>query len=73
MKLTQFLPGDVSIFVGNGRQSTKDGIRANASFNRPSGIAINELTGDIYVSEGEGNVIRHISPQGTLQCKSHSY
>ncbi len=63
------ISGSVSTFAGSGRASTEDGIGIDASFNGPFGIAINELTGDIYVSEFFGKVIRKISPQGMLSMK----
>ncbi len=58
--------GNVSTFAGRGKKSTEDGIGTNASFQKPRGIAMNQLTGDVYVSE-LGHVIRKISPQGTNQ------
>ncbi len=36
----------------------------NASFNRPIGVALNELNGDIYVSENNGHIIRKVSSEG---------
>lgn len=64
MTLSQFLSGTVSTFAGSGKDLTKDGSRIAASFRSPHGIAINQLTGDIYASEYFGHVIRKISPQG---------
>ncbi len=57
---SQTISGNVSILAGSGRSSTEDGIGVNASFNGPTGITINELTGDIYVTEYIGHVIRKI-------------
>ncbi len=58
------ISGIVSTFAGNGSRATVDGISASASFNNPFGITMNELTGDVYVSEYQGHVIRKISPHG---------
>ncbi len=67
------MSGSVTTFAGNRNQSTVDGTKDNASFHNPTGIAMNELTGDIYVVENAGNVIRKISPQGTYQSNVHFY
>ncbi len=59
-----FISGYVFTLAGSGRKATEDGSGVDASFNNPMGITVNEHTGDIYVSELDGNVIRKISPQG---------
>ncbi len=53
-----FISGNMSTFAGSGRGRTEDGIGVNASFNVPIGITLDEFTGDVYVSEFSGNVIR---------------
>jgi sugar lactone lactonase YvrE len=55
--------GTVSLLAGSGRTGSEDGVGANASFNRPSGIAVDER-GNVYVSEN--NTIRKISPVGAV-------
>ncbi len=56
----------MSTLAGSGKKCTEDGVGVNASFSDTKGIAINQATGDIYVSESTGNVIRKISPQGRI-------
>lgn len=42
----------------------KDGIGLEAMFNCPSGIAISEQSGDVYVADSGNHVIRKINAQG---------
>ncbi len=66
----------MTTFAGDGNEYTNDGKAKDASFNCPFGITVNQHTGDIYVTEICGGVIRKIS-QGTdsrwLFFLSHSY
>ncbi len=57
--------GAVTVFAGNGKNITSDGSGLEASFNFPYGIAVNQESGEIYVTELGGHVIRKISPQGS--------
>lgn len=58
--------GKVQLIAGmQGIIGNKDGIGEEATFNCPSGVAINELTGDIFIADYNNNVIRKIDPQGT--------
>jgi methionine-rich copper-binding protein CopC len=52
--------GVVTTLAGTGTGSSVDGGVASATFNEPTGIAINPGTGVIYVSEQTGRVIRKI-------------
>ncbi|MFN6053153.1 MAG: Ig-like domain-containing protein, partial [Planctomycetia bacterium] len=52
--------GEVTTIAGTGTASSLDGAAASATFNEPTGIAINPATGVIYVSERLGNVVRKI-------------
>lgn len=51
-------------FVGSGMPATRDGLGDKAAFNHPQGITVHQKTGDIYVTEYEGQVIRKISQRG---------
>lgn len=57
--------GTVSTLAGNGTQAVVDGIGTEASFYSPSGIAI-DASGTVYLSENYKNIIRKITPQGTV-------
>ncbi len=57
--------GSVAILAGvDGKPGYKDGAAGTAQFNRPSGIAV--LGTDVYVSDAGNNLIRKISPDGTV-------
>ncbi|MDB4921260.1 MBG domain-containing protein [Mucilaginibacter sp.] len=57
--------GVVSTFAGSGNASTINGTGTSASFNAPWGLAI-DISGNIYVSEYGGNVIRKITPTAVV-------
>lgn len=57
--------GSVSIFAGNGSSGNSDGLGTNASFNSPGGIAI-DASDNLYVADQQGNLIRKISPAGSV-------
>ncbi len=52
-------------FAGNGYKGYVDGTKQYAEFNRPAGIAVDD-TGNVYVAENPNNVIRKITPDGTV-------
>lgn len=56
--------GQISVFAGNKSQGNKDGLGTQASFNGPHGIAIDQRSGCLYVSDCDGHAIRKITPQG---------
>ena len=56
--------GTVSAFAGSGEQGSSDGVGSSASFHHPYGIAINQQTGDVFVSDWSDHLIRKITPQG---------
>ena len=58
--------GVVSPFAGSGQQGSSDGLGSNATFDYPRGIAIDQETGNIFVSEGSTNLIRQITPRGVF-------
>jgi hypothetical protein len=56
--------GNAAIFAGNGKPGYIEGNGTNASFNQPTGLAIDQKTGNLFVSDYYNHVIRKISPQG---------
>jgi sugar lactone lactonase YvrE len=55
----------VTTIAGNGTATSVDGTGTNATFNEPLGIAIDGV-GNLYVSEGAGQKIRKITPDGVV-------
>jgi len=55
--------GVVSTIAGNGGPGRVDGVRRSASFNMPSGIAVDAL-GNLFVADRENHTIRRITPSG---------
>ena len=56
--------GTVSPFAGSGQQGSSDGVGLNASFFNPHGIAVDQQTGNVFVSDQSNHLIRKITPQG---------
>jgi len=57
--------GVVSTFAGSGVKGTKDAAGASASFNTPSGVAV-DAAGNVYVADENNNMIRKISASGVV-------
>jgi sugar lactone lactonase YvrE len=57
--------GVVSTLAGNGTPGYADGTGAIVKFNSPQGLAV-DATGNIYVADRGNNVIRKITPTGTV-------
>jgi gliding motility-associated-like protein len=57
--------GVVSRFAGNGAAGRIDGVGTTASFNNPTGIAVDNY-GNVYVTDYNNKLIRKISPSGTV-------
>ncbi len=57
--------GVVTTLAGSGNAGSQDGLGVFASFNGPSGIAI-DRQGNIYVSDSHNNKIRKIDPAGAV-------
>lgn len=57
--------GIVSTFAGSGRPGSADGKGAEASFNGPNSIAIDE-GGNLFVTDSVNNTIRKITPSGVV-------
>ncbi|MCA8023611.1 NHL repeat-containing protein [Burkholderia metallica] len=64
-------PGLVTTLAGSGQPGSTDGLRANASFDHPSGIAVDE-TGLLYVADTENGLIRKISAVGLVTTLAES-
>ena len=56
--------GNTSVFAGSGQCGRTDGVGANATFNYPISIAIDQHTGNLFVSDQYSHTIRKITPQG---------
>ena len=56
--------GTASPFAGSGQPGSSDGVGASASFHHPYEIAIDQQTGNLFVSDHNNHSIRKITPQG---------
>ncbi|MDO9434308.1 NHL repeat-containing protein [Hydrogenophaga sp.] len=63
--------GDVSTVAGNGAFSSLDGNGTAATFNRPQAVA-RHASGDLYVVENGGAVVRKITPGGDVSTLAGS-
>lgn len=61
------------MFAGTGTVGHGDGIGNSSFFNAPFGIAIDQQTGNLYVSDCCNHVIRRITPQGTVSTFAGSH
>jgi len=63
--------GLVSTFAGSGAQGSDDGAGAVASFNTPSGVAV-DASGNVYVADRGNNKIRKITAAGLVSTLAGS-
>ncbi|MDB5137825.1 MAG: hypothetical protein JWP37_4428, partial [Mucilaginibacter sp.] len=57
--------GSVSTFAGSGKKGTGNATGASASFNTPSGVAV-DAAGNVYVADENNNLIRRITAAGVV-------
>ena len=57
--------GAVSVFAGNGVKGAKNANGSAASFNTPSGVAVDKA-GNVYVADENNNLIRKITAGGVV-------
>jgi sugar lactone lactonase YvrE len=63
--------GTVSTLAGTGNVGAINGLGKLASFNRPSGLAV-DGAGNVYVADAGNNLIRKITPDGTVSTLAGS-
>ncbi len=63
--------GSVTIFAGTGAPGLKNGFVGAATFNAPSGVAIDPLSGDLLVADSHNHAVRRIS-NGTVSTEAGS-
>ncbi len=64
--------GVVSVLAGTGVQGAVDGSAATASFNWPKAVAVDK-NGNVYVADSNNDLIRMISPAGTVSTLAGHY
>ena len=63
--------GVVTTFAGSGLVGKTNGAALSASFNRPTGIAV-DILGNVYVADSQNALIRKITPQGIVSTLAGS-
>lgn len=63
--------GTVSLFAGSGEADWTDGIGSAASFNRPTGLAV-DASGNVFVADTYNHKIRKISANGRVSTYAGS-
>jgi sugar lactone lactonase YvrE len=65
-KIRKITPaGNVSTLAGSGTQGSADGPGTAASFNNPSGVAV-DANGNVYVADQDNDEVRKITPAGVV-------
>lgn len=57
--------GKISLLAGGSTQSAADGLGKDAGFATPTGLAVDK-DGNVYVADGDNNLIRKITPAGKV-------
>jgi sugar lactone lactonase YvrE len=57
--------GVVTTLAGNANSGSADGVGANATFNNPTGVAL-DGSGNVYVADFLNSMIRKVTPGGTV-------
>ncbi len=63
--------GTVSTFAGTGQPGANNGPAASATFYFPNSVAV-DAAGNVYVADGVNNLIREITPGGTVSTLAGS-
>jgi sugar lactone lactonase YvrE len=63
--------GDVSTFAGTGATGADNGAGSTATFSFPNSVAI-DAANNLYVADGVNNLIRKITPDGTVSTLAGS-
>ena len=59
------------MFAGSGQEGRHDGVDTQSRFNCPIGLAIDQETGSLFVSDSNNHTIRKITPRGELAFVLH--
>lgn len=71
-KVRRITPGGiVSTYAGSGKRGRRDRVRLRASFEKPSGIAV-DRDGTVYVADRNSHMIRKIAPDGQVSTVAGS-
>jgi hypothetical protein len=65
LSLTTSAGGDVTTLAGSGAYGNTDANGASASFNNPSGVAV-DGSGNVYVADHSNHKIRKVAPDGEV-------
>ena len=65
-KIRKITPlGVVTTLAGSGAAGNINGAGTAASFNQPTGVAV-DINGNVYVADSNNNLVRKIAPDGTV-------
>jgi DNA-binding beta-propeller fold protein YncE len=64
-RIRRIADGQVTTYAGTGEAGKQDGARLAATFDRPTGLAV-DAQGALYVCDSGNSLIRKIAPDGTV-------